>query len=205
LARGDAVESLATLDRLFETGLNVRSSRDIPVLSWHRGCALARLGRFDDADEALLAAYSSVTALDQPGKLWRICLDRARFYQSDGRVADASALVNEARAIVERLAPCIPDEEPRLNFLATATAMCEEIDGGRMKPVEALDDLTARERDVALLVARGLSNRQIADELFIGERTVETHVGNVLGKLGFSSRTQIATWVVDSDGHPEPS
>jgi DNA-binding NarL/FixJ family response regulator len=113
--------------------------------------------------------------------------------------------VNEARAIVERLAPCIPDEEPRLNFLATATAMCEEIDGGRMKPVEALDDLTARERDVALLVARGLSNRQIADELFIGERTVETHVGNVLGKLGFSSRTQIATWVVDSDGHPEPS
>jgi non-specific serine/threonine protein kinase len=52
-------------------------------------------------------------------------------------------------------------------------------------------DLTRREREVASLVAQGLTNPQIASELVIGERTVETHVRNLLKKLGFSSREQV--------------
>ncbi|CAN5702517.1 BTAD domain-containing putative transcriptional regulator [soil metagenome] len=55
--------------------------------------------------------------------------------------------------------------------------------------------LTRREREVALLVARGLPNRQIAQELSISERTVENHVHKILKKLGFSSRAGIAAWV----------
>jgi len=55
--------------------------------------------------------------------------------------------------------------------------------------------LTRREKEVALLVARGLTNRQIARELSISERTVENHIGKILKKLRFSSRAQIATWV----------
>jgi DNA-binding NarL/FixJ family response regulator len=51
---------------------------------------------------------------------------------------------------------------------------------------------------VAALVARGKSNRDMADELVLGERTIETHVGNILSKLGFSSRAQIAAWAVES-------
>lgn len=54
--------------------------------------------------------------------------------------------------------------------------------------------LTRREREIAALLARGYSNRQIADELVIGERTVETHVGNVLAKLGLASRFLVAPW-----------
>jgi DNA-binding NarL/FixJ family response regulator len=57
--------------------------------------------------------------------------------------------------------------------------------------------LTAREREVAELVAQGLSNPQIASELVIGERTVQTHVGNILSKLDLSSRAQIAAWVTE--------
>ena len=201
LASGDAVGALETLERLFQSGLNVRSGRDIPLLSWRRGCALAAIGRTSDADEALLAAYAGVTALEQPGKLWRICLDRARLYQAQGRSAEVAALVDEGRAIVERIAPSIPDEELQRSFLDSAAAQLDGIGGDPSRATTGLDALTARERDVALLVARGLSNRQIADELFIGERTVETHVGNVLAKLGFSSRTQIATWVVDVDAN----
>jgi DNA-binding CsgD family transcriptional regulator len=55
--------------------------------------------------------------------------------------------------------------------------------------------LTHREQEIALLVGRGLTNRQIAQELSISERTVEKHIGKILKKLGFSSRARIAAWV----------
>jgi DNA-binding CsgD family transcriptional regulator len=57
--------------------------------------------------------------------------------------------------------------------------------------------LTRREQEVAALIARGLSNRQIAEALVIAERTAHAHVGNILGKLGFASRAQVATWAVE--------
>jgi DNA-binding CsgD family transcriptional regulator/sugar lactone lactonase YvrE len=55
--------------------------------------------------------------------------------------------------------------------------------------------LTRREREVAELVAQGLTNREIATRLFISERTAESHVEQIRGKLGFHSRAQIAAWV----------
>jgi predicted ATPase/DNA-binding CsgD family transcriptional regulator len=57
--------------------------------------------------------------------------------------------------------------------------------------------LTARERDVARLLALGWTDAQIADELVISPRTAEVHVRNILGKLGLSSRAQVAVWAVD--------
>jgi len=54
--------------------------------------------------------------------------------------------------------------------------------------------LTHREREVAVLVGRGLTNRQISSELSVSERTVHNHVHNILSKLGLRSRAQIAVW-----------
>ena len=54
--------------------------------------------------------------------------------------------------------------------------------------------LTAREEQVAALVAEGLSNRQIASRLGLSERTVENHVAHILTKLGFESRARVAAW-----------
>jgi DNA-binding CsgD family transcriptional regulator/tetratricopeptide (TPR) repeat protein len=62
--------------------------------------------------------------------------------------------------------------------------------------------LTPREREVAGLVADGLSNRQIAERLYLSERTAETHVQNILTKLGFTSRTRVAGWAV-REGLPQ--
>ena len=56
--------------------------------------------------------------------------------------------------------------------------------------------VTPREREIVVLVADGLSNRQIAQQLFVSERTVETHVSHVLTKLGASKRIDIATWAI---------
>ena len=56
-----------------------------------------------------------------------------------------------------------------------------------------LDKLTSREEEIAVLVARGLTNRQIAEELVMSRRTVENHVGSILKKLGLRSRQQVTT------------
>jgi ATP/maltotriose-dependent transcriptional regulator MalT len=58
----------------------------------------------------------------------------------------------------------------------------------------ASDTLTAREREIASLIADGLSNRDIAEKLVISEGTVDVHVKHILGKLGFRSRAQVAGW-----------
>jgi non-specific serine/threonine protein kinase len=63
-------------------------------------------------------------------------------------------------------------------------------------PTAAAALLSPREREVAVLVARGLSNPQIAEDLVISVHTAQRHVENILGKLGFSSRTQVAAWAV---------
>ena len=57
-------------------------------------------------------------------------------------------------------------------------------------------ELSKREREVAELLARGMSNREIAQRLFLSERTVDNHVHHILDKLGFDSRVQVATWLV---------
>jgi len=61
----------------------------------------------------------------------------------------------------------------------------------------AQSNLTRRESEVAQLVSLGLTSREVGEKLGIGERAVEGHVQNILNKLGFSRRTQIAAWVVE--------
>ena len=60
--------------------------------------------------------------------------------------------------------------------------------------IELHEDLTARERDVLQLIAKGYENQRIADELFISLKTVKTHVSNILAKLEVSDRTQAAVY-----------
>ena len=65
--------------------------------------------------------------------------------------------------------------------------------------------LTKREREVAILVAEGLTNREIGDRLVISERTAETHIEHIRRKLGVRSRAQVATWAVTGTliAHPD--
>jgi DNA-binding CsgD family transcriptional regulator/tetratricopeptide (TPR) repeat protein len=74
----------------------------------------------------------------------------------------------------------------------------------RADPKVDVDPLTPREREVSLLVARGLTNRAIGDTLVITEGTANLHVKHILGKLGFASRAQIAAWVVQRQHASHP-
>lgn len=71
---------------------------------------------------------------------------------------------------------------------------------GRQEGSSALPSLTRRENEVAELVAQGLSNKEIAARLVISQRTAEAHVERILTKLGFTSRAQVAAWVVEHRG-----
>jgi predicted ATPase/DNA-binding CsgD family transcriptional regulator len=92
-------------------------------------------------------------------------------------------------------------------------------DGRRLSPEQAVDlvlasepddapppgtrqALTRREAEVAALAARGLTNRDIAAQLFLSVRTVEVHVDHILTKLGFHTRTQLAAWALEVGLHP---
>ncbi|ALE73525.1 LuxR family transcriptional regulator [Pseudonocardia sp. EC080610-09] len=79
----------------------------------------------------------------------------------------------------------------------------EPRDPARTRAVLALDELTRREREVLVLIGRGLSNREIARELFIGEQTVKTHVGRLLQKVPARDRVQLVITAYDA-GLVEP-
>ena len=96
--------------------------------------------------------------------------------------ARARALVIEAAAEFRRLDLPGP--------LATADALIAEIDAAAREA----SPLSPRESEIAVLIASAMSNRQIAQQLVLSERTVEAHVRSILAKLGFSRRTEIATW-----------
>lgn len=113
------------------------------------------------------------------------------------------------------------ERKPALDLLTRALQTCQALDMALAEKVSALRDelgvavrpargseeaeerprgapphpLTSRERQIAGLIAQGLSNRDIADTLSISERTVDSHVQNILNKMGFASRAQIAAWI----------
>ena len=72
--------------------------------------------------------------------------------------------------------------------------------GQQQGPTEAVENagpLSRREQEVVAMVAAGMTNREIAERLFIAERTAEGHVERIRNKLGFRSRTEVATWAVE--------
>ena len=105
------------------------------------------------------------------------------------------------------------DEQSRAQVLSVGwlAASHRAVDAERSTATETVHDhgsptaltpgeqvrLTRREKEIAQLVAEGLSNRDIAARLVMAQRTAEGHVARILSKLGFTSRTQLAAWVKD--------
>jgi DNA-binding CsgD family transcriptional regulator len=109
---------------------------------------------------------------------------------------DADAAEGAAMAIEEAVAFALAPEP--------GPAVGERGAGRRTVAVAAPPSLlSAREHEVARLLAQGLTNRGVAERLFISPGTVARHVANILAKLGLSSRTQVAVWVAEQPEQPE--
>jgi DNA-binding NarL/FixJ family response regulator len=93
-------------------------------------------------------------------------------------------LVSSLRAVASGDAVVSPSVTRRLlsRFLGAA--------GGELRDAGVLDALTEREREVLVLIAKGLSNTELAGKLYLSEATVKTHVGRILAKLGLRDRVQ---------------
>jgi pimeloyl-ACP methyl ester carboxylesterase/DNA-binding CsgD family transcriptional regulator/class 3 adenylate cyclase len=106
----------------------------------------------------------------------------------------------DLNAIGDQVFPNIPGSW-RLYSLADGPQKDSTISASRSlsdsDTTRPLASLSSRERELAKLLALGLSNRQIADELVISVATVERHVANILIKLGYRSRAQVAAWAVE--------
>jgi tetratricopeptide (TPR) repeat protein/DNA-binding CsgD family transcriptional regulator len=200
LAVGDPDEALRIADRLIDTTVNMAQGEVIPRLWKLRGEALAALSRYAEAEECLRSALAAASAQGARPLLWRIHLALGKVYGAAKRQDEAHAEFRAAEVIISELASTLPDGEPlREAFVQHALLMLPPAHspGTRRAVRQSVGGLTGREVEVAALIASGKSNREIAELLVVGERTIETHVGHVLGKLGFTSRAQIAAWAVE--------
>jgi len=102
-----------------------------------------------------------------------------------------------------RLAAQARDGSPRA-LAAELLARGLEQEARRARARSVLEILTPREREVARLIAQGMSNREIAGAMTVGARTIETYVTRILAKLNLASRVQIATWAIAKGLSPPP-
>jgi non-specific serine/threonine protein kinase len=179
-----------------------------------RSLALCQdLGMPTDVAQELLALAGSLGALGEPVSAAHLFGAAYTFLQRSGVLIDPSDQPEHDRNIAivrgqldEAAFEAAWAEGQAMTFdqaVAYAQTVFDSDDLSALRPqpdkeIHSLGDLTRRERDVARLIAEGKSNREIADGLVIAERTVEGHVSNILSKLGFRSRAQVAVWVVDN-------
>jgi DNA-binding CsgD family transcriptional regulator len=158
----------------------------------HLGDAAALLG-----NRAMARAHY-IQALESAGKVRfrpELALTRLRLAEL---LFDEAGDVERTEAL-EYLDIAIPElRDMRMRpWLERALALRGDNQSSRGRPPvhpSPVDTLTAREREIAGLVADGLSNREVAAQLVISEGTVEVHVKHILGKLDFKSRSQVASW-----------
>ncbi len=165
-----------------------------------QGQALTLQGRWAEAEQVLrqVAGLYETHGICHH-RLWRIYLALGEAYQAASQAERAAEAFNAARAHIQTLASAIEDEALAENFRRRATAMIPPAQPLTLRQAakQEFGGLTRRERQVAAVVAQGLSNQEIAHELVVSVKTVEAHVTRILSKLGFSSRAQIAAWAVD--------
>jgi DNA-binding CsgD family transcriptional regulator len=150
------------------------------------GCGAAALGQLDRAADLLAGAAEQAHRAGASGFAAEARYHLATTLLARNDHAQAALAARDA----DRLAGALG----MAAYTDRATALVAQLDWRNRS------GLSPREAEVARLVADGLTNRQIAERLVISDRTAENHVQHILTKLGFTTRSQIATWSVRTHG-----
>ena len=165
-----------------------------------RAAALAALGQHAEAERLLRDVLDTVQRQGAPGLTWRTHLLLGQLCDATGRAAEGQPHYLTARGIVEETASRLPEPDLRDDLLRRMLPMLPRAyRPSARQPSSAArpGGLTLRESEVASMIAAGKTNREIAEALVLGERTIETHVSNILGKLELTSRREVARWAAE--------
>jgi non-specific serine/threonine protein kinase len=205
---------------------NVGDRRGMATSLGDLGDVAHQMGDYDTSRALRQESLSLWQQLEDPWGLAYVLESFAELASSQDRAADVLHLIGAATVLRESIhAPRSPGSAERIQRLVDSASRrvgrrvaAEAWQAGLLLSIdeavaialgltrssaqhvvgsEAQSLLSPREREVAALITRGQTNRQIAEALVIGERTVHTHVANILAKLELSSRTQIATWGIE--------
>ena len=154
----------------------------LALLSAHRllGELATGSGRLPEATEHIEKSLALAEACEAPYERALTLISRAQLLTVSGSQEEARAVLEEAREVCVRL-----DARPALQRVAELGKRIEE---SRNRAPSSPAGLSRRELEVLRLLARGMSNQQIAESLVLSEHTVHRHVANVMRKLGVSSR-----------------
>jgi DNA-binding CsgD family transcriptional regulator len=179
LELGRVEDASTVVDAWEAAALRLADERALAQVEHCRGLVAAASG---DVEVAVSHLNEAVARLDRAGDPF----GRARALLALGIVSRRARRKRPARDALEAAL----DEFQQLGAAVWAARAREEIGhiGGRTRA----DGLTAAERRVAVLVAAGKTNREVASELFLGERTVASHLSHIYAKLGVRSRTELA-------------
>jgi ATP/maltotriose-dependent transcriptional regulator MalT len=189
----------AALSLLAEAGLTATeppAGRNTMRLLYARGEALAAAGYLGEAEQILVQLRDAALQQGARPALWRAHIALGALYHRLRQPDAAQGEYSAAATLIAALGEELPEGELRAGFLRAAA---ERIPSrysptSRRARARRFDGLTAREVEVATLVAQGRSNREIAEALVVGDRTVETHISNIFAKLHVASRHEVAAW-----------
>lgn len=199
LAQGEPSVALHIAEQLLLSAPGDAGPQPIPHLLALKGEALLALQRLEEAASVLEEARLGAQQRQAPSILWRIQCSLGRVRHLLKNENQAQREWDAARRVIQELAVTIDDPGLRERFLHAALEQLpqEPLLRPRAAARQAFGGLTPREREVAALIAQGKTSRELAAILVVSERTAEAHVSNILGKLGFTSRAQIAVWAVE--------
>jgi DNA-binding CsgD family transcriptional regulator len=184
----DAEAVLADAERLIEQTEKFVAQ---PQLLRARGLLQMHRGALTDAIETLAASAAvarSQNAVIELARTLAVLADAARKCGDLGLAAQADA---ERAEIVGRIGPEVRGLVWALDLPSTRMTSAKRV---RSTPGEPSTPLSRRELEVAALLLEGMTDRQIAERLVITEGTAGVHVSHILNKLGFHSRTEVASW-----------
>jgi DNA-binding CsgD family transcriptional regulator/tetratricopeptide (TPR) repeat protein len=172
------------------------------VTTWQAAALRCRGLLHGDAD-ALLEAVAAYQQAPRPIEWARACEDAASALSRVGGRDQPVALLRDAVGVYERVGAFM--DLTRAEAALRGLGIRRGRRGARRRPSRGWESLTPTELEVVRLVSQGLTNVEIGRRLFISRRTVETHLSHIFGKLGVSSRVQLAAQATQARPERPPS